>query len=505
VLTLDHVTYRHAGAERDALTDISLTLAPGAIDAVCGAAESGLSTLCHVLGGLAPRVVAGHLRGALRLDGEDVADWPMHRLAEGVVVGLDRPAAQLSMVAGTVYEEVAFGPACLGLPRDEVIARAEAALSRLRLDGLAERDPRRLSGGEQQLVALAGLLAMPARHLVLDEPFRHLDASAESRALEALRGAADGGAGVILTEHRPQAAARVAGTLTLLSDGRAAAQGVSADVLAGPAWTLLAGDTGPAQQDPRPRHGRGTSGTARSPEIRLQGVTHRYASGVTALEGIDLVIPPGQSVGLVGANGSGKTTLLRHLDGLQRPTRGRVLLDGRDTAERTVASLAATVALGFSDPDRQVFARTVRDEVAFGPRQLGRRGDALRVAVDRALASVGLGEVALHHPGDLGASRRMLLALASLLAMGTPVLALDEPTAGLDEAARARVTRLLQERMEAGGTVIVASHDLPFVARTLERVVLLADGRVARDGPAEEVLATLERHETFPGRDRAGT
>ncbi|HEX6128762.1 MAG TPA: ABC transporter ATP-binding protein, partial [Candidatus Limnocylindria bacterium] len=170
-----------------------------------------------------------------------------------------------------------------------------------------------------------------------------------------------------------------------------------------------------------------------APELRLDGVTHVYpASGVTALEDVTLVLPPGQRVALVGQNGSGKTTLVRHLNGLLRPTSGRVLVGGQDAAERTVAQLARQVGLVFQDPSRQIFAGSVRAEVEFGPRNLGLRGAELQAAVDEALAQVGLAGEARANPYDLGESRRKLLALASVLAMDTPVLVLDEPTTGQD-------------------------------------------------------------------------
>jgi energy-coupling factor transport system ATP-binding protein len=228
---------------------------------------------------------------------------------------------------------------------------------------------------------------------------------------------------------------------------------------------------------------------ARVPELRLEGVTHVYPSGVTALDGLDLVVAPGERVALVGQNGSGKTTLVRHLNGLLRPTVGRVLLDGEPTAGRTVAQLARIVGLAFQDAGRQIFAGSVRDEVAFGPRNLGLRGQQLQAAVDDALERVGLRVEARTNPYDLGESRRKLLAMASVLAMRTPVLVLDEPTTGQDLRGVAIVRDAVEAAAAEGRTVIAISHDMEFVAEAFARVVVLREGRVILDGTPAEVFA----------------
>ena len=235
-------------------------------------------------------------------------------------------------------------------------------------------------------------------------------------------------------------------------------------------------------------------------EIRLDGLGHVYPSGVRALDGVSLTIPAGERTALIGQNGSGKTTLVRHWNGILRPTDGRVLLDGADAAGRTVAQLARIVGLVYQNPDRQIFASSVRSEVAFGPRNVGLSGAALRTAVDEALAATGLHDEAATNPYDLGSSRRKLLALASVLAMGTPVLVLDEPTTGQDERGVAIVSQVIDAVAAAGRTVVVISHDMGFVAERFERVVAMRLGRVVLDGAPAEVFARdawATLHSTF--------
>ncbi|HEY8636311.1 MAG TPA: ABC transporter ATP-binding protein [Candidatus Limnocylindrales bacterium] len=214
-----------------------------------------------------------------------------------------------------------------------------------------------------------------------------------------------------------------------------------------------------------------------------------YPDGTRALSDVDLAIAPGECVAIVGQNGSGKSTLVRHLDGLLRPTEGRVLHDGADVVAMRVAALAARVGIVFQNPDRQIFAGKVRAEVEFGPRILGRSAAVASAAAADALAAVGLTELAEANPYDLGYSRRKLLTLASILAMGTPVVVLDEPTTGQDARGVARVQRVIADLHAEGRTVIAISHDMRFVAETFERVVVMGSGRILLDGTPAEVFA----------------
>ncbi len=225
------------------------------------------------------------------------------------------------------------------------------------------------------------------------------------------------------------------------------------------------------------------------PELRLEGLVHVYrGSGVRALDGVDLRIGPGERVAIIGQNGSGKSTLVRHLNGLLRPTAGRFLIDGVDARRLRVAELAARVGVVFQDPDRQIFSGAVVDEVRFGPRNLGRSGAALRESVEDALELTGLAGQESRNPYDLGQARRKLLALASVLAMRTPVLVLDEPTTGQDRAGAARVRSVIESVAAAGRTLIAVTHDMELVAELFERVVVMRSGRVILDGSPSDAF-----------------
>jgi energy-coupling factor transport system ATP-binding protein len=223
--------------------------------------------------------------------------------------------------------------------------------------------------------------------------------------------------------------------------------------------------------------------------IEIEDLVHVYDGATRAVDGVSLRIRDGERVAIVGQNGSGKSTLVRHLNGLLRPTEGRVLLDGVDAATRRVAQLAATVGLAFQDPDRQIFAGTVKAEVEFGPRNAGLRDAALAEAVAAALQATGLEGDTATKPYDLGYSRRKLLALASVLAMRTPVVVLDEPTTGQDARGVRRVEAIVRELGDAGRTVVSISHDMRFVADGFERVIVMRQGTVILDGSPAEVFA----------------
>jgi len=223
--------------------------------------------------------------------------------------------------------------------------------------------------------------------------------------------------------------------------------------------------------------------------LACESVGFVYPDGTQALEAVDLAVAPGARVALVGQNGSGKSTLVRHFNGLLRATRGRVMVDGREVGVRHVAELARLVGVVFQNPVRQIFSGRVRAEVAFGARNVGLSGHALEERVVAALTTVGLESNIDDNPYDLGYSKRKLLALASILAMETPAVVLDEPTTGQDARGVARVQAIVTGLASAGRTVIAISHDMRFVAETFERVVVMRAGMVVLDGSPAEVFA----------------
>lgn len=227
-------------------------------------------------------------------------------------------------------------------------------------------------------------------------------------------------------------------------------------------------------------------------KISASELSFSYPSGVQALDGVSLEIEPGECVAIVGENGAGKSTLVKQFNGLLRPSSGKVRVGDWDAAQKSPAQLARRVAFLFQNPDEQLFERTIFREVAFGPQNLGLAGDEVRARVGQALEQVGLAAQQEQHPYDLPYSQRKLIALAATLALQTPILVLDEPTVGQDAAVQDRIAEIIRGVLAESRTVVLISHDLDFCASLAQRVIVMAEGRIVVDAPAEEALSQTE-------------
>jgi energy-coupling factor transporter ATP-binding protein EcfA2 len=239
MLRLESVTYRYAGAARPSLSEVSVKFDDGEVIGITGRSEAGKTTLCLVASGLAPRTVGGEMTGRLLLDGVDAGPLPIYQLTGRIGIAFASPATQLSGVAGTVYEEVAFGPMNLGLPRSEIIDRTGQALATLGIEPLAARDPAHLSGGEQQLVAIAGLLALRPAHLVLDEPTAQLDPAGTQLVGERLAQLGADGVSIVIAEQKTDLLAAICQRVVVLDAGRVVLDGPAASVLADPSLVAV--------------------------------------------------------------------------------------------------------------------------------------------------------------------------------------------------------------------------------------------------------------------------
>lgn len=227
-------------------------------------------------------------------------------------------------------------------------------------------------------------------------------------------------------------------------------------------------------------------------KISINDLHFTYPGGVEALRGISLEIESGEQVAIVGQNGAGKTTLVRHFNGLLQPTSGSVRIGDWDTREHSVAKLASRVGYVFQNPDEQLFSRDVLTEVAFGPKNLGYEKDKVDELVKRALSLTELSDKTETNPYDLTPAWRKMVALASVIAMDTPILIFDEPTTGQDAVNIGRIVNVISELKKEGKTVVTITHDIDFCAENFERVIALSNGRVLLDGPARDVLGREE-------------
>lgn len=463
--------------QTEALRDVTFHLETGGALAVMGASSSGKSTLCHVLAGLAPRYTGGHVSGTARAAGYDI----LAAMPPTGAVGLLFQDAATQLFNPTVEDEVAWGLEALGTPPQRIGAQVEESLARFGLLDVRTRSPWALSGGQQKRLALAAVWAMRPRVLLLDEPLGGLDPQGRAEVLTALEILHHSGVTLLLTTFQPQAAALAPATL-VLTDGAATSPAPTVEVLRDETRLVEAGILYPPHLWPSLEAHTAPSAT---PAITVQDVHFTYTDGHAALHGVNLEIPQGQFVAIIGPNGAGKSTLLRHFNGLLRPTHGTVHVLGKDAAGRSTGDLARDVGFLFQRPEQQLFAATVRDEVAFGIR-------ALRIAdvdkrVEQALAHFELTALAQMPPSILSYGAQRAITLAALAALDTPILALDEPAVGLDGREWARLLAWLAERRAAGVTLIIVTHEMELAVRA-DRVVALANGRVVADGTPDEVL-----------------
>ncbi len=521
-LLIEAATVKYPGRREPALAGLSTAVGHSEVVGVAGATNAGKSTLALLAAGFIPRVVRAAVGGSVLVDGTSVVGAKASAVVGRVGIVFATPANQLSASKLTVREELAFGLENLGLPRAEMDPRIDRLLARLRIEHLADREPFSLSGGEQQRVAIASIVAMGTGVLVLDEPTAQLDPAGTREIAGLLGELARSGTAVLCVEHDSIVLGGAARCLLLdagrlvIDDlpGAALGSAVLADRgLATPTLVRLAEAAGlppaqafdetaiteglralgapsralPAEVEPVPdwQPGSDRPGVA----VSVEGLVHRYPNGIEAVRGVTISIRAGESIAIVGQNGSGKTTLIKHLNGLLRPTEGRVLLDGADIGDQPVNQLAAMVGFVFQNPDDQLFERSVERELAFGPRNL-RLGQAVVTRnVAAALAATGLTADRTTNPYDLNVSARKLVALAGVLAMDPALLVLDEPTAGQDDRGIARIGAILAALAAAGRTVVAITHDMEFAARTFRRVVVMREGQVIADGSPQHIFS----------------
>jgi len=516
LLSLAAVTCRHPGAARPALAAVDFAVYPGEIVAVMGHSGAGKSTLLKCLTGIVPSFERATVSGVRTAFGEDLAALAPGALAGRVGIVFQDFEAQLFSTNCAL--EAGFAPQQLGLARDVVLARADRALERVGLAGFAARDPVTLSGGEKQRLALAGVLALEPRVLLLDEPTTDIDPVGKRTVLALLAALRDEGIGIVIVEHEILAA-EMADRLVLLAEGRVLAQGPSRALLGNVPLLRACGvrprdldvlrvalslrerldDLGDAERvlrdhglvprgDERAGAGGPDAGTAAQgaagvrPLLELRDVRFAYPGGAAALDGVSLRIDPGELVAIVGQNGSGKTTLAKHLNGLLAPSSGEVRLDGSDLRDLRLGTIARSVGFVFQDPDHQLFCATVEEEVAFGARHLGLAGEALRARVASVLEVCGLAARRDEDPFLLRKGERQRLAIAAILVLEPRVLILDEPTTGLDHTEQLAILDLLARLHGAGRSVVVITHAPWLVAERATRAVLMARGRVLYDG-----------------------
>ncbi len=504
MLELREVSLRYAADDPPVLDRVDLTLEEGELVLVTGRTGVGKSTLLGVLNGLVPSFTGGRLTGDVLLDGRSVLHLPPRDRAHVVgYVGQDPTAG---FVTDTVEEELAYGMEQLGLDQATMRRRVEETLDLLGIAELRQRDLRTLSGGQQQRVAIGSVLTMHPRVLVLDEPTSALDPTAAEEVLATLtRLVHDLGVTVVLAEHRLERVVPFADRLVLVTgDGRLEV-GEPAEVLAHSPVAPPIVELGRwAGWSPLPLSVRDARRRAArmalvrpvpplaAPADPAPGEELLVATGVTVAHGrqvavrdVDLVLRRGTVTALMGRNGSGKSTLLWTLQGSRGRVAGRVAVGGDDPATLGAAERRRRVGLVPQTAADLLYLETVAEECAAADREAGVPPGTAAALLER----LAPGTAPDRHPRDLSEGQRLALVLAVVLTSQPAVLCLDEPTRGLDYPGKQALAQVLSALALEGRAVLVATHDVEFVAQVADRVVVLAEGEVVSAGPTARVVA----------------
>jgi energy-coupling factor transport system ATP-binding protein len=505
MIRFEHVTITYADAARPALRDVNLSLPAGELCVVIGGTGSGKSTLLGAINGLVPHFTGGLLQGRVTVDGRDTRTHPPRELADVVGVLLQDPLA--GCVTDTLEEELAYGMEQLAIAPDVMRKRVEETLDLLGLAELRNRALHQLSAGQLQRVAIGAVLTAHPEVLVLDEPTSALDPTAAEEVLATItRLVHDLGVTVVMAEHRLERVVQYADSIVHLPGDGTAEHGDPAELLsratvAPPIVELgrLAGWT-PLPLSVRDARRRAAPLLARSEAIDAptavprplasgnamldaSGIVVRYGP-VVAVRDVDLALRAGEIVALMGRNGAGKSSLLWALQGSGGRQAGRVDVGGRDPADLSPSVSRALVGLVPQSPSDLLYLDSVAEELAQADAESRADPDLARATLHRLAPGIEMGA----HPRDLSEGQRLALVLAVQLAASPRIVLLDEPTRGLDYRAKRELARILGELAAGGHAIVVATHDVEFVAISSHRVVVMAEGEIVADGPTDAVI-----------------
>jgi len=519
-LQAEAISFTYPSAEAAALRDVSLNLAAGDLGYLMGRTGAGKSTLATCLNGIIPEMQAGEYSGTVRVGGEGIGGRPVHEIAGRV--GLLFQDFETQLLCSDVESEVAFGLENARLPREEMQRRVAEMLE---LTGLAElrgRDPATLSGGQKQRLALAAVLAPAPEVLILDEPTTDLDPRGKDELMQTCASLRDQGITMLMADHEADHALNT-DSLTVLAEGEVAFTGSAPELLADPARSRELGIRplempslfAALRHRERPLTPEAAAETLRAEGWRtdedayarllkadqrteglgytvvdVEDVHYTYpGSSVEALAGVSLRIREGEFVVILGQNGSGKTTLAKHINGLLRADEGRVTVCGMDARGAAARQLTREVGYLFQNPDHQIFAGRVDEEVAFGPRNLAVSEAEIDLRVRQVLELVNLEGYEARDPFMLTKGERQRVALASVLAARPRIIVFDEPTTGLDGPQQEQMMRLLRRLNEAGQTIIVITHCTWAAAEYARRALVMDEGRIVADLTPRELFA----------------
>jgi energy-coupling factor transport system ATP-binding protein len=494
-ITVDNLTFQYHSRTEPAIVDLSFKVFPGEVLLIAGSSGCGKTTLMRCINGLIPHTYRGKMSGDIKLMGKSVSTLAMADLSQTVGTLLQDPERQI--MGSYVRNEVAFGLENLGFSREEITQRVDETLEYLGILKLRDRETFSISGGEKQKVALAGVLAMKPRILLLDEPLASLDPASAHEALNLFRDLADHGIAVMIVEHRVEDVLSIHPERVLYMDcGRQEYYGdtdglmdvVDYHRIKLPAEVVMQR----AKNEPVIEFQPLLVPQAGESLVKFDHVSFRYRDDLPdVLHDASFEVGKGDVIAILGHNGAGKTTLVKHALGLLKPTGGRVLLEGKDTHKVTVAQAAHTIGYVFQSPTQMLFAPTVKDELSFGPHNLRMPADVIEKNVDWAIHTVHMEAELDTPPLALSFGQQKRVSIASVLSMRSKILMMDEPTAGQDYW---NYNQFMDAILQMPGfdSVLFITHDVDLAVVYANRILLVYGGQIIADGTPAEVLKDEE-------------
>jgi energy-coupling factor transport system ATP-binding protein len=490
------LSFTYENRKEPALDNINMNVGANDFVLLAGASGSGKSTLLKCINGLIPHRYVGDYSGEVEVRGQSVSKTRFLDMSLVVGTVLQEPDKQL--VSSVVEDDVAFGPGNLGLPRSEIEHRVKQSLESMGILHLGDRAIFQLSGGEKQRLAIADILAMLPDLLLFDEPLANLDSNGVRHMQDLFSQLHAAGKTIIAAEHRTEEVLRARPSrIVVIESGRIVADGNDPMILVDFGEVLKI----PADYIVRTRRSTrerlAIAGTERpSPLgeelIRVEDVSFEYSGGIKALDHVSFSIREGERIALLGNNGAGKSTLALSLIGINKPAMGRVLIAGRDTAELSTAEVARTVSLVFQSPFSMLFAKTVREELSFGPKNIGIEPKEVAKIVPETASRCSIGHLLDNSPFASSYGEKKRICVGSVVAMGPKCVILDEPTAGQDYRSYSSFMSFIDSLRERVKSFVVITHDPDLAIEYTDRAIVMNGGRIIADGPTKTVLADTE-------------
>jgi len=512
MIRVKDLTYWYPGMESPSLDRVNLEIEDGEFVLILGPSGSGKSTLLFALNGILQHEIGGRIRGCIEVNGKNPTEREVFEMATTISLVMQDPEIQLTQM--TVFDEVVFGPENLLRPREEIVQAAESALKFVGLYEKRDCVVNELSGGQKQRLAIAAALAMNTEIIAMDEPTAHLDPKGTNEVFQVIKKLRELKKTIILVEHKLDNVIELLeedDRVVVLDNGRVVLNGRPREVftrhgrfimdelgLALPQVVELAlrlgvtpvplrideVDCSRLHIDSTASSRRGGSG---KPIIVVEGLEFSYGNG-SVLKNVNLTIPQGLTTVIVGPNGSGKSTLLQNIIGLLKPNRGRILFNGVELSSLDRKSVFRDIGYVFQYPEHQFVTKTVKDEIEYGLRVRRMDRSVIESRSREFLKMFGLEKAEHRHPLTLSMGEKRRLSLATMLILEPKVLIMDEPVIGQDRRRTEYLISLIDRLKSQGVTVVVATHDMNFLAQCADKVVVLNEGEVVFQGDVVELF-----------------